>query len=183
MGSFACHTLSHGCFQNREYQQTIFVSLRASLMTEENTREILSPQAISNPSPHTVHGKRCREEINGLLHTAWSLTILQSLLESDENGNSKSSCHLENKQLASWWGTLPESMREWPGKPRFTEITRKLMASWSLHCSQLHYNTFKFLFISARNKGSQVCPVLAMYQVPNAHESQERGIIRYLLQK
>lgn len=58
-----------------------------------------------------------------------SLASLQMLLESDEKENSKSSCHLENKQLASWRGKLPQSTEEWPGKSRFTEITRKLMAS------------------------------------------------------
>lgn len=99
-----------------------------------------------------------------------SLASLQRLLESDEKENSKSSCHLENKQPTSWWGKLPRSVKKkkkkWPGKPRFTEITRKLMASWSLATLSIARQYIEILFIPVRRKGSQVCPVLVMYQVP-----------------
>lgn len=116
-----------------------------------------------------------------------SLTSLQMLLGSDEKENSKSSCHLENKQSVPWQEKLSQFTKEWPGKSRFTEITRKLMASWRPQSSRLHYNELNFLFIHLRNKYVQVptmhqvmCPMLNALKL---HGNPRIGIISLFFTK
>lgn len=107
--------------------------------------------ASSFTKSHELYTTRCQNH-----SSSGSLTSLQMLLGSDEKEKSKSSCHLENKQSVPWREKLSQSTKEWPGKLRFTEITRKLMASWRQQSSRLHYSELNFLFI----QGISMCRCL-----------------------
>jgi hypothetical protein len=102
MESFACLTPITRVFsEQRVPADSTCVTMSKTSQQKRTQRKACLLGPFSSLSSDCSRG-RCRREINGLLHTAWSLAILQRLRESDENGNSKSSCHLENKQPASW---------------------------------------------------------------------------------